>query len=115
MAKVVKKGLNRDLIGKWAFIIGILLVFIVGLINMPYTAIILVVLGLVIGLLNVSKKEVSRLLIAGIGLVIVGTAGLELLPAVGTYVTGILKNLLALIGPAVLVASVKEIYEVTRT
>lgn len=112
MAKA--KPVNLDLIGKLAFIVGILLVLIGGFAGIPYMAVILVILGLVIGLLNITKKEITRLLIAGIGLLLVGTAGLELLPAVGVYVINILKNLVALIAPAVLVASVKEIYDVAR-
>lgn len=103
-----------DLVGKWAFIIGVLLVLFVHLVGIPYTALILVIVGLAIGLLNISRREISRLLMAGIGLVIVGSAGVELLPAVGGYITNVLKNLVVLVAPIVLVASVKEIYEVAK-
>lgn len=103
-----------DVIGKWAFLVGLLLVLIAGLVGIPYIAIILVILGLVIGLLNIEKKEISRLLIAGIGLLLVGSAGVELLPFIGGYLIGVSKNLVALIAPAVLIASVKEIYEVAK-
>lgn len=101
-------------IGKAAFLVSIIIVLIANIIIVPYTTIILVILGLVIGLLNISKGEIQRFLIPGIGLLIVGTAGLEILPAIGGYLTGVLKNLVALIAPAIVVVAVKELYEVAR-
>ena len=106
---------DLDVIGKWIAIIGLLLAVFAGLIVIPFTATILVILGLVIGYLNVAKKEASRLLVAGIGLILVGTAGVGLLPFVGVYITRILENLVALVAPAVLVVGVKEVYDVVKT
>lgn len=111
---MAQRGVDLDIVGKWAAIIGLLLVVLGDFIGIPFTATILVILGLIVGFLNITKKEVSRLLVAGIGLLLVGTAGVELLPFVGVYIIGMLKNLVALVAPAILVVGVKEVYEVAK-
>lgn len=110
---MAQKG-DLNTIGKWVAIIGLLLAVLGSFIGIPFTATILLILGLVVGFLGISKKEFSRLLVAGIGLLLVGTAGVDLLPFVGGYITEILKNLVALVAPAVLVVSLKEVYAVAK-
>mgnify|MGYP001561314389 CR=1 FL=1 len=112
--KKIGKQIGEWQIGKWAFIAGIIIVVLAGLIELTWSLILLVILGLVIGFLNISRKETIGFLVGAIGLLIAGTAGLEILPTVGGYLTPILKNLVALIAPAVIVVGIKEIYTTAK-
>ncbi|MBI4150862.1 hypothetical protein HY492_01935 [Candidatus Woesearchaeota archaeon] len=98
-------------IGHWAFIVGILLAIIAGLVPQLQTSTItwiLVILGLVVGLLNISAKETTEFLVAVIALLIVGSAGA--IPALGGIVLAILANIVALSAPAALIVALKAIY-----
>ena len=98
-------------IGHWAFIIGILLAVIAGLVpawQTPTITWILVVIGLIVGLLNIQAKETTEFLVAAITLLIVGSAGA--IPALGVIVLSILANIVAIVAPAALIVALKAVY-----
>jgi len=98
--------------GHWAFIIGILLAIIAGLIpalQTPTITWILVLLGLIVGFLNVTIKETQEFLIAAIALLIISSTGA--LPVLGTIIATILSNIVAFVAPAALIVALKAIYD----
>ena len=98
-------------IGHWSFIVGVLLAIIAGLIPQLQTSTvtwILIILGLVIGLLNITAKETTEFLVAVIALLIVGSAGA--IPVLGGIILAILANIVALSAPAALIVALKAIY-----
>ena len=102
-------------IGHWAFIIGILLAIIAGLVpawQTPTITWILVVIGLVVGLLNIQAKETTEFLVAAITLLIVGSAGA--IPALGVIVLSILANIVAIVAPAALIVALKAVYSLAN-
>lgn len=104
-------------LGHWAFIVGVLIAVIAGLVpawNTPTVMWILVILGLVVGLMNITAKETVEFLVATVALVLIGTAGIQTLPALGTIVTAILENIVAFVAPAALVVALKAVYELAR-
>lgn len=104
-------------LGHWAFIVGIIIAVIAGLVpawNTPTVMWILVILGLIVGLLNITAKETVEFLVATIALVLIGTAGIQTLPALGGIVTAILENIVAFVAPAALVVALKAVYELAR-
>lgn len=103
----------EKMVGKWAFIIGVLLAIVAGIIPTLQTATVgwvLIVLGLVIGFLNVTEQETTAFLIAAIALMTVGAAGLAALSYIGGYITAILANIVTIVAPAALVISIKAVY-----
>lgn len=106
--------MKNDQIGGWAFIIGLVIAILAGLINLGWAPIALVVLGLIVGLLNIKDKEVVNFLIASIALLLAGTAGLGVIPAFGGFLSGILTNLIAFVAPAVIIVAVREIYSLAN-
>jgi len=104
-----------EVIGKWAFIVGLILAVIAGLIEgaytVPYLALVLVVLGVIVGFLNIHEKNVIKLLVALIVLIGVGSTTVLVIPAIGTYLDAILKNFIAFVGATALVVSIKAILE----
>ncbi len=116
MAK--KKKSKNNQLGKAALIIGLILAIVAGLIPSieayAYTGLILVVLGLVVGLMNIAEKDTSKLLIAIIALMAVGTATINVIPLINEYLSAMLRNFLAFVGAAGFVVAIKAILETSR-
>jgi len=111
MAK--KRGGN--MIGSWAFLVGVVLAVIFGLIgnlgqNLIY---VLVILGVIIGLLNIADEEVSPFLMAGTVLVIVSTLGQSVVSSV-KYFDTILQALTILFVPATIIVALKHVFTLAR-
>ena len=110
--------MSKELIGKWAFIIGLALAVIAGLIGevytIPYLALILVVLGLVVGLLNITDKDSTKLLVAIIALMGVGSMTILAIPAINSYLGLILANFVAFAGATGFVVAIKAILETSK-
>lgn len=114
------KGGNK--IGSWAFLVGVILavVFGLGLTNgaAPWMISLVFILGIIVGLLNVTAGEVDAFLIAGAVLVIVASLGSESVAAVGgsagVYITGLLKGILLLFVPATIVVAVKHVFVIAK-
>ena len=104
--------------GEWAFVLGLLLAKVAGLMTewlSPGTVgLALVVLGLIVGLLNVQKKETVNFLVAAIALMLTGLAQVDQLPLVGIYLDSILANIVVFVAPAVLIVSLKTIFELGK-
>jgi len=102
-------------LGHWAFIVGIVIAIIAGLVpawQTPTITWVLVILGLIVGLLNITAKETVEFLVAAVALMLIGSAGA--IPALGTIVLSILANIVAFVAPAALIVALKSIYELAR-
>ncbi|MBW3023164.1 hypothetical protein KY308_03605 [Candidatus Woesearchaeota archaeon] len=116
---MAKKSNNAAMVGRYAFLLGLILAIVMGIIpavgSNAVAMSVLVILGLLIGLLNVSAKETMPFLLATAVLVIVAGFGGGVLSAVqpavvGASLRGILGALITLIVPASIVVALKEIY-----
>jgi hypothetical protein len=109
---------NTDLvakIGSWAFIIGVIIALIVGGFGNkdPIVTTVLILLGLIVGLLNVTGRETTPFLLASVSLVIVssmGGAGLASVASIGTTLQGILNAIMTFVMPATIIVALKAIY-----
>ena len=109
-------------LGKWAFIIGAVLAIIAGIgaglgqafAAGPWITAILVILGLVVGFVNISAKEVQGFLVASIAILAAGTASLStLIPGVlqiGAILDGVVAKSIVLIAPAALIVALRAVY-----
>ena len=96
-------------VGHWAFFLGLLLSIIAGFGGeIPSLTPILIILGLIIGLLNVSEKESTPFLVAVVAFLLVGLAGLETLKFT-EWLVPILNNIIAFVAPAGLIVAIKQI------
>ena len=108
--------MDNSSIGSWAFILGVVIAVISGLAAgaladyMAYVAILLVILGLVVGFLNIGAKEVTDFLIASIALIAIGAANISTIPMIGGYLASMVMYIAAFVAPAALVVSLKAIY-----
>lgn len=113
-------------IGHYSFIVGVILAVVLGLFatllgtaTMWLTSL-LVLLGLIVGFLNVAGKETKEFLLVATILVIVSfaggagaLAGLEAF-GIGAYLVGIFNQIMAFVIPAAIVVALKDIWALAR-
>ena len=103
-----------DNLGKYAFIVGLILAVLAALITgIPWITWVIVLLGLAVGVLNVTGGETQGFLMAAIGLILSANA-VASLPFVGETVTNILSNAVLFIAPAVLIVALKSLFEIAK-
>ncbi len=112
--------MSYEKLGGWAFILGVVIAIIAGLasgaldaISAGYVTLALVVLGLIVGFLNIGDKEVNNFLIAAIAVVLLGTANLAVIPLIGIYLASMVLNVAAFVAPAALVVALKSVYNLS--
>ena len=113
-------------IGNYSFIIGVIIAVVLGLAAPRLGAAadwlwsLLIVLGLVVGFLNVSGKETKEFLWVTVALVVVAFAGSaqvnswEKVQWIGTFLKGIFDSILAFVVPASVVVALKEVWELAK-
>lgn len=98
-------------VGSWSFIIGFVIALLLGAIGTRSPTIVytLLVLGLIVGILNISDREIVPFLVATVALVVAGSAAaaIEQIPGI---IDNILVNITIFVVPAAVIASVKAIY-----
>ena len=111
---------NNNSIGKWAFLIGIMVAILAALITSISAStilLILFILGIVVGLLNIAEKDTTKFLIAVIALLVIGVGSLNALSILGTiksYLTSMLGNFISFVGAAGLIVSIKALFGTSK-
>ncbi|HLD18545.1 MAG TPA: hypothetical protein VJB90_00880 [Candidatus Nanoarchaeia archaeon] len=107
-------------VGGWAFIVGLVIAVLAGVVVKDanvnnWLILVLGVLGLVVGFLNVTARESTPFLVAGIALVVSATsfnAVLGRVPAsqVVTVIQTVLGNIAVFVAPAAVLVALRAIY-----
>ncbi len=106
--------MNRETVGKWAFIGGLVVAVLAGLFFQPTWAIwILAVLGVIVGLLNITAEETRGFLLASIALTLSATA-LNTIPIFGRALSFVLPFVVAFVAGATIVVALKELFVTAR-
>ncbi|MCI0504104.1 hypothetical protein L0Y65_05340 [Candidatus Micrarchaeota archaeon] len=118
--------------GQIAFLGGLAIAIIVGVLSsfvpanlMPIMMAVLFVLGLAVGLLNISDKEVGSFLLATVALLLAATSwnvslvqSLGLLGELGTTLAGMVAGftsaLIAFISPAAFIVAILAVYKIAQ-
>lgn len=117
---------KENLIGAWAFFIGVILAVIAGFFHSGigtastwvYSA--LVILGILVGILNAGGKESVNFLLASLALVIVSGLGQSTLIFLSNinpilyYLNTILSALLVMFVPATIIVALKTVFSISR-
>jgi hypothetical protein len=105
--------------GSWAFIIGLILAIIAGFWPIgPVITSVLIILGLIVGFLNVTGKETNSFLFSTLVLVVMASQGGQLLSAiqfVGPMLQSIFTSMMLFIIPAAVVVALKAIWALAET
>ena len=112
-------------IGGYAFLLGTIIAILTGLAAgalgpgalvgpAPWITLVLVILGLIVGFLNVGDKETTPFLIAAIALIVLGSARLEsintAIPILGSVLQSMVVNVAVFVAPAALIVSLKAVW-----
>ena len=114
-------------IGDYSFIIGVIIAVVLGLATSQLGSAaawlwsLLVLLGLVVGFLNVSGKETKEFLWVAVALVVVAYAGSAQINSwsnvqfIGQYLKGIFYSILAFVVPASVVVALKDVWMLAKS
>jgi hypothetical protein len=111
------KGNVLGMIGFWAFIVGLVLAVVCGIVapQNPIIVIILVILGLIVGFLNITAKETMLFLVATIALIVVGGVFEPIkVMDIGKILNSMLSYVAVLMAPAAVVAAIKALWAVGK-
>ncbi|VVB79826.1 Uncharacterised protein [uncultured archaeon] len=100
-----------NVIGSWAFLVGVILAVVLGLIgNLAGNWLIaLVIIGLIVGLLNVADSETMPFLMSGAVLIIASAFGGSVLADV-QIISNVLSALLVIFVPATVIVAIKNVF-----
>jgi len=101
--------------GKWAFILGLVLAVVAGILfeAEEWVFWVLAVLGVIVGLINVTRADTQGFLLAAIGFLLSATA-LNLVPIVGETLSQVLEYVAAFVAGATIVVALKALFETAR-
>ena len=110
--------MRKENIGQAAFFISVIIALVAGLIarDNATVGIALFVLGLLVGLINITEKETLPYLVAAVALLIAGTAitgiiGKDDLNLPGNEaISGMLKYLIVFTAPAAVIGALRGVY-----
>lgn len=71
----------------------------------------LVILGLIVGLFNLTAKETTPFLLAAIALMLAGIVNLGLIPGIGPWLRQALSNIVVFVVPGAIIVGLKTIWK----
>jgi hypothetical protein len=117
---------KENLVGAYAFLIGVVLAVIIGLFQDQLAVagtifyLVLVLIGLFVGFLNVGDKDSNTFLLASLALVLVSYAGKDTLQFISNlspilkYLSDVLTALLILFIPATVIVALKTVFAIAK-
>jgi hypothetical protein len=120
-----KKGMSKTqkvlgFVGMGAFSVGLVMAIIYGVISRDNAnvTLALVLLGIVVGFLNITRREMALLLLTAVALIVVGKASFspldDLVDGLGYSLNGIVGYLAVFMAPAAVITAVRAIWTVGR-
>ena len=101
-------------IGSWSFLIGTFIAIVAGFMTggslYPVMVGVLVILGLIVGFLNVTGRETTPFLLSTVVLVIVADFGGRALSVVSPVLQQIFNAIVVFVVPSTIVVALKAIY-----
>jgi hypothetical protein len=105
------------MLGFLAFIVGFILAIVAGLFfpDKSWVYYILIILGLLIGFLNIADKEVMLFLLAAVALIVAGAVFAPITTlGIGEKLDNIMSLIATLMAPAALVVAIKALWQAAK-
>lgn len=112
--------MNMETIGRYAFIVGLVISVVAGagFIDFTIAGPALLVLGIVVGFLNVTGEDVQKFLLGTVALMLVGSTLVSVIARAmpdAALVIGILSAFISFVAGAALIVALKEVYSITKS
>lgn len=105
-------------IGRWAFILGIIIAVLLGFVTFAYSTLVLVILGLIVGFMNITDKETHDYLVAVIALLVIGFSGLQVFNVLGgglvDWLETVLTSFIVFVAASGLIVALKAVLQMQR-
>ena len=102
-------------LGGIAFLIGLFLCIIFAFLSPAvWITITLLLLGFVVGFLNIKDKDTNQFLLASIVLIATSATPVGDLPAIGGFLQNLVINFASFVGPAALIVSIFVIVKIAH-
>lgn len=108
-------------LGAIAFLAGMLLAIIAGGVYRDNGTIVLVlvILGIIVGLFNITSREMIPFLVAAIALVVVGTVGAfsaldDIVDGLGRVLNGMVDYIAVFMTPAAIITAIRVVWSLAR-
>lgn len=105
-------------IGRWAFLIGILIAVLLGFTTFAYSSLVLVILGLIVGFFNISDKETNSYLIAVVAMLVVGISGLQVFDVLGStlnaWIQTVLTSFITFVAASGFIVATKSVLQMSK-
>ncbi len=112
-----QKSRSGNSFGSWAFLIGVILAIVVAVLSTPYIQTwmlwVLLVIGLLVGLLNITEKESGSFMMSGTVLIIASALGQGSFSPI-PVLSRLLDTLLLVFVPAIIVVAVRSVFSLAR-
>lgn len=115
-----KKKNSSALLGSWSFLIGLILAVVLGLgFAGSYQTTVLwavFILGIVVGLLNITHGETGAFLTSGTILVLLSFLGIQVgvFDAIAPVIGNVLRGILTLFVPATMIVALKAVFVLAK-
>ena len=100
-------------VGSWSFIIGVIFAIISGFFTLnPQIISVLVVLGVIVGFLNISGEQAMTFLLAAVSLVVISQLGSPAFSGIyfiGAPLQRMLNNLVVFVIPAAMIVALRAV------
>jgi len=125
--------MNMDKIARWAFTAFVFIAIVMGLVvgymsynndanydnTKAYVTLIMLILGIIVGLVSLTAKEVTPFLIATIALIVASSANVwaplgTISPLLYDWATEILRFIVAFAAPAAVINAVKAVFAMAK-
>lgn len=121
--------MNIEQVGKWAFLLFIIIAIIAGIAigadllstrNAQWVTLTMMILGVIVGLINITEKETSLFLVAAIALMALSIRGETftdlnlILEPLGSILDAIVFNITAFVAPAAAIIAIKAVYNMAK-
>ena len=98
-------------IGSWSFFVGVILAIALGFRELNTTiAVVLVLIGIIIGILNITDREIKPFLHSGAVIVIVSSLGQSATTKV-PWLGSILAAMMLIFVPATIIVALKSVFQ----
>jgi uncharacterized membrane protein len=115
MAKKKQEFMSGAKFGHWIFLAGVFIAIVAGILAGVNTTVIwvLALLGLIVGLINITLSDEVPFLVATTVLLI-ASGSLNVIPIIGDTIGTILAYIVVFVAPAGLVVALKAVYAFAR-
>ncbi|MEM4244643.1 MAG: hypothetical protein QW404_00555 [Candidatus Nanoarchaeia archaeon] len=117
------KSSSMDKLGVWSFLAGLVIVVIAAFIwpgtDKGWVIWLLGILGIIVGLINITGKEVMTYLVAAVTLIVGAGGFINLVDKLGmvaveTFLRALLNYVIAFVAPGAVIVAIKSIYGIAK-